>query len=264
MTHQKILAMLAGCSSQKPMPFDDLVKASGLLPATLGTVLMQMAHNIPATINCASITKDGKTQMVYWPTGVIEKATQHIVINRQKAIAGGFSGTRQPLSALRPQASAVQPTTSIPTKEIPMGMPPRKLNTLIYDKVAEQPGIAQDDLIAFALPKVTGATEKQVKKTIANLVHASQRIRSVGPRGNFTYFPNNEAHQPAAAASSTVKKQEVKPASYGVGEKEFSLTLTDDNWMKLHLGAHTLLLDPSQTGRLQDFMGRITLKGNRV
>lgn len=69
-----ILGLLAGHDSKNPLPFDDLVKASGLFPATLEMVLNQMFETVPHPVNCAQITRAGKTQMVYWPTGVVAPA----------------------------------------------------------------------------------------------------------------------------------------------------------------------------------------------
>lgn len=259
--HQKILATLAGASSQKPMAFDDLVKASGLLPATLNMVLVQMAHAVPATINCASITKAGKTQMLYWPTGVIDKAAQPFRINNEKAIAAGFVTQARPaLASLRP----AQPNTSIPSKEIPMSMPPSKLNTIIYKRIAEQPGIGRDELVKFALQQLPIATEEQAKKAIKNLIYASGKIRSEGARGKPVYYIAEFDERTATPASPAVKKQEVKPAVRELSEREFSMSLADDNYMTMHLGEEIVMLNPEQTGRLQDFMDRITLKGNRA
>jgi hypothetical protein len=69
LTHQKILTMLEGCSSAKPMEFDTLIEKTGLLPDTLAMVLAQMQHSLPATINSCIITRAGKSRTVYWPTG---------------------------------------------------------------------------------------------------------------------------------------------------------------------------------------------------
>lgn len=144
-----------------------------------------------------------------------------------------------------------------------MGMPPRKLNTAICDKISEQPGIAQDALMQFAFNNVDGVTEKQIKKTISNLLHSSKKIRSEGLRGKFTYHPNNEAHQPTIPASSTVKKQEVKAVQLP-DEKDFSLMLTDDNNLHLIAGDLRMVLKPAQTSRLKTFMDRITFAGEFV
>lgn len=214
MTHVKILAMLAKSSSQKPMPFADLVNASGLLPATLEMVLEQMAHSVPASINCARVTKDGTTQMVYWPTGVVQTGQQGIVINRKKATAAGFVvPARQPLSTLRPVASTFHPINSLTSTEVSMGAAPNKLNVIIFNKITEQPGITQDELIKCALQQSPASTEKQARKTLLNLVHASKKIRSEGPRGKLAYYVNDDVKQPAAtpAKKTTVDKEaEVK------------------------------------------------------
>jgi len=70
MEAKKIIAFMAGYDSRNPMPFDALVEASGLQPATLQMMLDQMFNSIPTLINRAEHTKGGKTQVVYWPTGI--------------------------------------------------------------------------------------------------------------------------------------------------------------------------------------------------
>lgn len=74
--HAQLLKMLEGCSSQKPMPFDQLASKSGLLDSTLDMVLDQMyaAH----TINQAKVMRNGVTQREVWPTGVISPTTYAI------------------------------------------------------------------------------------------------------------------------------------------------------------------------------------------
>jgi len=101
MTADKILALLAGHDSKKPMSFDDLAEKSGLLYATLEMVLEQMHHQVPAPINCAQITRGGKTQWVYWPTGVVEKA------ERQPIIIG--SGKPPPIRQAHPASIVTAP-----------------------------------------------------------------------------------------------------------------------------------------------------------
>lgn len=262
MTHQKLLTMLAGCNSQKPMAFDALVKASGLLPSTLEILMEQMAHSTPMAINRATVTKDGRTQMMIWPTGVINHpGRQMLIINQKQLLAARAAWEQQPRTAqVKPSAS----TLPIPSKEISMGAAPSNLNTTIYNKVVEHPGIGRDELVKFALQQVPGATEKQAKKTIVNLVYSSGRIRLEGTHGKPVYYIAEFDKRAAVPASPAVKKQEAKPAVRELSDREFSLSLTDDNYMHLYLGEETVMLNPAQVERLQDFMGRITLTGNRA
>ena len=71
-TSHTILDMLKGCDSRKPMPLDTLLTKCGIDHDQLLDLLDVMFQTIPAQINCAEITRGGKTQKVYWPTGVIE------------------------------------------------------------------------------------------------------------------------------------------------------------------------------------------------
>ena len=70
-THEQILTMLAGNSSQHPMQFNALLTISGLQPDTLNMVLDQMyaAHHI----NQATVTRSGVEQREVWPTGMVKQ-----------------------------------------------------------------------------------------------------------------------------------------------------------------------------------------------
>lgn len=72
MSANLILARLSGHDSRNPLAFDALVEASGLPADMLQALLDQMFHAIPAAVNRCEVTRYGKTQMLYWPTGVIQ------------------------------------------------------------------------------------------------------------------------------------------------------------------------------------------------
>jgi hypothetical protein len=82
MEAEKILALLDGRDSRNQMPFDELVLVSGIDPSSCSRMLDAMFHRVPALVNRAQITRADKTQMVYWPTGVIEKFDQKVVDQR--------------------------------------------------------------------------------------------------------------------------------------------------------------------------------------
>lgn len=102
MTQQKILAFLQGCDSQHPMEFGALLKKTGLQPDTLRMVLDQMQHSLPATINSCTLTKQGKSSAMYWPTGAVgNPLTFHQIgnRNRQRAIERNASNLRRESAA---------------------------------------------------------------------------------------------------------------------------------------------------------------------
>ena len=276
MTHQKILAMLAGHDAQNPMAFGDLVKKSGLLPATLNNVLQQMFNSVPASVNCAQVTKRGITQMVYWPTGVVNARTgpQGIVINQVKKEAarsrdiGNFPQKVKPTASTTPKETNVTtPQNAIPSRE------PGLLNTRILGKIIASPGIGRKDLITWALSHVKDATEDKIKSTLGNLTQ-TDKVRNEGKRGSLTYWPKDPA--PAAAVSpfpkqeaSAITAAEAKPlaeailhaAAQAAEERSdyFGLNIDDENNLFITIGENDLRLDPSQTLRLHRFMGRLSL-----
>jgi hypothetical protein len=125
LTHQKILAMLKGCTSTAPMEFDTLVRKTGLLPDTLAMVLAQMQHSLPATINSCIITKAGKSRTVYWPT--CASMVPRLAYGRTTYPA-------QPAAPAAPQASS---------PDVPRTISGKKALELI----TAQPGIFQNDLV---------------------------------------------------------------------------------------------------------------------
>ncbi len=71
MDQQKILAALKGATSAKPMSFADLQKEVGLEESTLAVLLDHMCQTVPFSVNRCHITRAGKPEWYYWPTGVV-------------------------------------------------------------------------------------------------------------------------------------------------------------------------------------------------
>lgn len=160
------------------------------------------------------------------------------------------------------------------------------LIVLYTNKIVEHPGITQAALIRHALHKYPEANEKQVKKTILNMVHSSKKIRSEGERGNLTYHLNAGMSAPVektkpihkAAASKRIagkvvtgaeaavlrgdppaeRSQEAhRPAVKHETEPVFELLLSDENYLHINLDGFTLRLNPQQVARLDAFLGRV-------
>lgn len=209
---------------------------------------------------------------------------------------------QEPATEVKPNTAKVQQTAvhqPDQKKEIPMNTPakphggkqPSELNTAIYNKIVEHPGITQDALIKHAQHKCPDATEKQIRKTMLNMTHATKKIRVEGERGNYTYHLNTGVSQlpakptkpakpskavaagkvvfgneaaalrgdppPAATpASSPVAKQEV--------EQEFELLLSDENCLHINLGGNRFRLNPKQLARLDTFLARVLTDGVRL
>lgn len=234
-THQKILAMMSGCDSSKPMSFETLVEKSGLQPSTMESVLWQMRYASPPLINSATVTRDGESQEVYWPIGIVDhrKAFQ-TTINLGNSIASGFSGQRQPprrSETERPAGSSgsEKKTTSTAAPESPMEAKPitiqeapmnsttkpavrkaSKITQAIYDKIVAHPGIKHADLIKHALKECPDSTEKQANKSIQNLIHVSKKIRAEGKGEDRTLH--------LTIGVSAVKTKPTAPAKRAVGK----------------------------------------------
>lgn len=281
MTHQKILALLAGSSSANPVPFATLAMKSGLLPDTLRMVLDQMIGNVPSPINRATLTRGDKTQEVYWPTGMVAQRSgpQGITVNPLNRPA--YIGRDEPAPAAK-----VQPKTSIPEKETPMN--PSELRKTIHDKIVQHPGIRQDALIKHALQQCPAATEKQIKKALANMGQAKQ-IRSDGERSNLSYHLNTVVAQPPAKprkpakpankpavgkvvlgkeaaalrgesarrrVAKVAKVAKVPPHAKGVAPA-FSVMLSDDDQLHIVSGDDSVILNQERIDRLHRFLTRI-------
>lgn len=136
----KILHELQGRSSVYSMPFDELHAASGLSKKRLKEMLDEMAYALPATINRATITKGGITQVVVWPTAVVVAPVQQALV---------IKTPRAPSAPRKPTASP--------------------LTQSILSKVVATPGIHRQDLVAYGCSLTPAASEYQVTTAIGSL-----------------------------------------------------------------------------------------------
>jgi hypothetical protein len=295
-TEQTILSALAGHDAQKPMAFDDLVKKTGLEAAALKDVLQQMFKGVPASVNCAQVTKRGTTQMFYWPTGVVNVRTgpQGIVINPNHPSRQFLTQRREPAQehARTPKVSA---NTTNRSKETEMNATERHtgaspLNQAIYDKITVHPGITHAPLVKAIQVKFPEVTEKQILKTISNMRHVTKKIRVEGERGNYAYHLNHGAvsgspaqkgKQEAArkvpvgkvvtgAEAAALRNDASEPAHVVNDTKvahsapgktdNLSIILDDKNNLCLSTESIDLELNPVQTERLQTFLRRVHLE----
>jgi len=208
----------------------------------------------------------------------------------------------QPNTAKVLQTAVHQPEQK---KETPMNAPanphggkqPGELNTAIYNKIVEHPGITRAALIKHAQQKCPDATEKQINKTILNLTHTSKKIRTEGERGNYTYHLNTGVSQPQtkptapakparkAAVGKVVTGKEAaelrgdpppaetpaahvekdtkaplsKSAAPALSDHQFTMMLSDDNYLHLGIDDEMYTLNPAQTARLHAFLHRVQL-----
>ncbi|MEW6314737.1 MAG: hypothetical protein AB1513_11995, partial [Pseudomonadota bacterium] len=61
--------------AQKPVVFADLLEWSGLKRATLEMIVNDLYRD--GSINCAGITRDGKTSVMVWETGTVKKTPSY-------------------------------------------------------------------------------------------------------------------------------------------------------------------------------------------
>ncbi len=183
MTHQKILTLLEGSSSSNPMPFGELCMKSGLFPDNLKTVLEQMFNTVPAPINRATLTRGGKTQEVYWPTGMVglRSGPQGIVINplnpshqQRPPRNGGSDGSENKTTSFKAQqeTAKVRQKTVIPatpTQEETMTTQQVTIKHIL-DLVIAKPGIERDKVMQ-ALVCSDGSNRKVVMKCISNGIY---------------------------------------------------------------------------------------------
>lgn len=300
---------LAGSSSQSPVDAVALYKLGK--KADVDAALGELLAN--SELNTAWTMKDGVQKTLYWLTGVVGPFKSPWQLNQEK-----LKGIRQlPAATLRTPCAdqsgssgsentttskKVKPIASISPaqkKEIPVnttakphgGKQPSELNTAIYNKIVEHPGITQAALIKHAQHKFQDATEKQIKKTIFNLAHSSKKIRVEGKRGNYTYHLNTGVSQLPAKPVKPAKPSKVvaagkvvfgdeaaalrgdpqpaaTPASSPVvkqeAEQEFELLLSDENCLHINLGGNRFRLNPKQLARLDTFLARVLTDGVRL
>ena len=98
------------------------------------------------------------------------------------------------------------------------GKQPGELNKAIYDKVLIHPGISRDALIRHAQQACPDATEKQIGKTISNLVHSSKKILMEGESGNLSYHLNTAALLPKSKPAKKTPAKKAPAAKLLTGE----------------------------------------------
>ncbi|MEW5905129.1 MAG: hypothetical protein AB1722_12400 [Pseudomonadota bacterium] len=239
-THQQIIDQLKGCSSTNPMPFEQLLDKTGLQADTLHMVLHQMQHSVPASINSASVTKQGKTQLLIWPTGVLRDSIPYRVVSDQIA------------NRNRELKQQQEQETTMPKNN--RGSKPGALNSTLYSLIEQTPGIAHETLVKDALHQYPGETEAHIAKTLSNMVHATKKIVSEGPRGQKTYRIADApapAHEPQAATSAAAKPSDDETLHISIDDKNVCLISTQ------HID---LELTAAQTARLHAFMHRVQLE----
>lgn len=206
MTTENILALLAGRDSKNPMGFDELLAASGMDSAMLISELEHICHQIPAPINCAQITRAGKSQMVYWPTGIVEKAEwQHITINPRKLPPSG-SLARPPRTqhakptepiANRMAEQAIQKVEETMQKQTESRQPVTLKHVL--ELVIGRPGIKREEILQ-CLVYSDGSNNQQVRKIIVN---ATQN-------GRISVDDEDRLH-PGPMISASLQRRQPKP-----------------------------------------------------
>lgn len=118
MSHQLILEHIKGATSQDPVTLDHLVEATKLLPDALNALLDQMYCSIPSMINKVKRIKDGRTEILVWPTGVVEPLTFN---NRNSSqIKRQERPPRVPVSTTSPAAQSVKAPDKRPKSAIIM------------------------------------------------------------------------------------------------------------------------------------------------
>lgn len=283
MNQLDILKLMAGHTAQIPIAFDDLVKKSGIEAGVLLGDLQRLFNSQPTPINCAQITKSGKTYMVYWPTGAIAVriGPQSIVINAAKAEAAGYRG-----------AAAVQPKSN--QKEITMTThsQPRKpkhnpVGELLLKLIGEVPNQTCQALREQVLVKFPQATEKSINKKIWDMANAKGKMLIVkeGFADKATYrLPNATIKAPvalakaeAAAASTATEKPTIKHVAAPIKSEplphialrarlpeKFECLLSDENVLQIRKGNAFLILNRDEFMRVFAFIGKTDMAAARA
>jgi hypothetical protein len=247
---------LAGSSSQTPVDTRELMSLGTKAEMTVALGEMQNSREI----NTVQVTKTGISMVQCWLTGAV------------LLVAYG----RNPLAVMPAQIIRDQPKLS-PIKEKVMQKTNVKhsseLNAAMMKLITDQPGIKQQRAIEQALKQVPGATEKQAKKLLLNLVHASKKIRAEGPRGDVCYYLNVNgitASKPVASARKAGRRKVQKPAAtkpaivkpaankqLNSTEQDFSILLAENNDLYINKGGELFILSHDQAARVASFIHRI-------
>jgi hypothetical protein len=274
---------LAGSSSQTPVDTRALMSLGIKAEMTVALGEMQSSREI----NTALVIKGGEQTVLYWLTGATGLPMAYM---QPVAPIMSFPSTAMYLPVREPKTIAkVKPTASVefisfvqkPIKEKEKAMTtnvkqPSELNAAMMKLITDQPGIKHQRAIELALKQAPGATEKQAKKLLLNLVHASKKIRAEGPRGDVCYYLNVNgitASKPVASARKAGRRKATpvkaaptpKPANLPNQltcakkqvDDDFSILLAENNDLYINKSGELFILSHDQAARVASFIHRI-------
>jgi len=269
-----------------PATFDELLSASKFGPQLLEMMLDAMMHMSPRPITGAIVTKDGVTQKLYWPTGILT-GIPAFTIDKYKSHAAGFDQEKKRVPETTPVVQTAEPE---PLKEKIVRSIGIRLTILAILK--DRPGMNGNDLIPDVLKVSTGSTALKVAQVRDQMAY-EKKLCVVGKQSNKTYSlpqlgspsvatpipaektetPQNPAHTTTvpemkimAGDDEFIRRVESgKPVKLSALAPErapqFQMMLGDD--MSLHIGIddEILMLSPAQAMRLKKFMNCIFFEG---
>lgn len=257
MSHEKILAMLKGCDAQKPMTFDALQERSGLERSTLEMILDALYNG--HAINRAVVMRDGKTQSMVWPTGVV---SQVVNFNGAAFTGAAHPGTFVPMPR-SPIQNAAHAPAGAPTSKKGAAME-KVTQQHVIDMVTAQPGIARAEVMT-RLTHVDGDNKKQVMSAISNALH-SQKITQSKESGKACLHPGNKKAKRSQATPPRTKRAPNKsPRSVGARRAApapapkiingaFRVAVYEDQGFTLVKDGQEMILDGDEVERLRRFI----------
>jgi hypothetical protein len=111
---EKVLSVIKNATSSDPVGFDTLEKLTFSTGIRLEALMDDLYQSRPPVINRAQVTRDGKSQMVYWATGMIPPA---ISLGRQ--VINPKKRPEFPERVVKP-SQHVTPATIQQPKELPI------------------------------------------------------------------------------------------------------------------------------------------------
>ena len=196
-----ILQRLAGSSKDKPVNLDDLRDFTADVCTDideLDDLLDQLVEQ--RIVNTVNGFSGGRKYRCYWLTG------------NQIANPMGKLTAWPPIPIRPPITAKLQPKTSSPQTEEPSIMTEKgKLPEFILALVKTEPGIDKEYIVRKALAAIKGATEKQVRKAIDNMVHVRNKLRTEGPLRDRKYFISDSLAADKPKRKPSGKKKSVAP-----------------------------------------------------
>ncbi len=268
---EAILKKLAGSSGQNSILLDELRKIAEPICDDLGALYKLLDElYLDKTIHRTSGYKNSKPFVAYWIAGAVQIPavpfqTSTPASPPQAHLVRNVATPKQAFEKLQPVAAKVQEKAAIPpspiTQEKPMGHPANDLRTTIQNKIHQQPGVKQTEVIEFTLAKHPESTEKQIRKTIENMVHNSKSIKFEGIRAERTLRPVTDVRKPAnKPAVAAVVKKNIKltpprrlsvPATFDP-EFNFAFGVRKDGGVSIFKGGATISLSSSEVKTIID------------